>query len=251
MPLKAKDIFKEINIPKGRIIVVHARLSNLKELMKVDYTEAARAIIDSIYELYQPKTILVPTFTYSFTKSGIYHRLFSKSEVGRFSEEVRNIYSQYRTPDPIFSFVDTNNIIHKNNIDYRTAFDKGSLFEFLDKEDCIVLNADLDTITQTQIHYVEKVNQVDYRYEKVFTGVVYHDQSRWEYINYKYYVRDLLLDPKMDYKKREQYLIESGDLQIFYNNDLKISWISAKTLKDAITKALKEDPHFLIIKQDG
>jgi len=79
MPLKAKDIFKEINIPKGRIIVVHARLSNLKELMKVDYTEAARAIIDSIYELYQPKTILVPTFTYSFTKSGIYHRLFSKS----------------------------------------------------------------------------------------------------------------------------------------------------------------------------
>ncbi len=242
--------FSSLQIPENRIIVIHARLKNIKNNLDLSYESSARLILEWFYNFYRPKTVLVPSFTYSFTRSGIFHRVFSRSEVGRFSEEIRKLYGQHRTLDPIFSFVDTNKYLDQYNLNYCTAFDEGGIFDFLDKEDCIIVNIDLDQITQTQIHYIEKINRVDYRYDKLFEGVVYSDQHHWKSIKYRYFVRDLKLNPRMDYKKRERYLIERGALNVFSRNGLVISWISARKLNEVISQALASDPYFLIINGD-
>lgn len=235
-----------LEMPPGRIIVPHVKLKQLKGLLNSEYRLAAESLLKSLYELYQPKTVLVPSFTYTFTKSGIFHQLFSRSEVGRFSEEVRNTYLQSRTPNPIFSFVDTGKYLQFDEIDHKTAFGKDSIFDFLDQEDCVILNIDLEKIVQTQIHYVEKKNLVHYRYDKRFEGVIYYNEKKWEKINYLYYVRDLSVDPRMNYEKREQYLIDYGVLNLKYSNGIKISWTTAKMLDRAITEAIAQDPDFLI-----
>ncbi|NLC72725.1 MAG: hypothetical protein GX684_03005 [Ruminococcaceae bacterium] len=173
------DLLKQLNIPKKRIIFLHVKLRNFKKRVNASYEILSKAIITVFEDLFNPKTILVPTFTYSFTKSGIYHRAFSKSEVGRFSEEK---FAPYRTRNPIFSVVDVHNYLSnfENEINFNTAFDENSLFHFLDEEDCIIVNFGLEKLISTQLHYVERQMNVSYRYDKIFEGVVYHDEFNCE-----------------------------------------------------------------------
>jgi aminoglycoside N3'-acetyltransferase len=244
--------FKDAILPKNKILFLHARIKPLKEQTGLGYKDLANLVIEILEKLYQPKTILIPSFTYSFTKSGIYHKDYSKSEVGRFSEEARSI-GFYRTPDPIFSVLDTNNYLAVlgAKIDYTTAFDKNSLFDHLHDEDCLIINLGLNELVSTQLHYIESKNQVSYRYNKYFGGVVYNSKAHWETINYKYYVRDLKKDPQWDRKIIKDYLIENHALQIFDKNNIELNWINAKTMSKLISIALKNDEHFMLKKNEG
>ena len=111
-------LLKNLNIPANCIIVLHIRLKDLEiklELNKKNrtilYQELSSSIISLIKNLFCPKTIIIPTFTYCFTKTGIYNRLETISEVGRFGEEIRLMYKENRTCDPIFSVIDIDNYL--------------------------------------------------------------------------------------------------------------------------------------------
>jgi len=241
------DLLKHANLPENKIIILHAKLKDFKEITGASYADLSKAILNTLDSLFSPVTILVPSFTYTFTKSGIYHKQFSKSEVGRFSEEVR-CFAPYRTPDPIFNLLDTKNYLPSKagDIDYRTAFDRNSLFEFLDREDSIIVNLGLDHLVSTQLHYIERCNRVSYRYDKFFTGVIYYDEVNWEHINYKYYVRNLEKDPKWNRNKIKEFLIQSGALHCVSKNNIELSWITAQSKNRLISKELRKDEMFLI-----
>jgi aminoglycoside N3'-acetyltransferase len=241
--------FKRANFPKNKIMFLHARLKPLKECTGLDYKELTKHIIEILEKLYKPKTILIPSFTYSFTKSGVYHKYFSKSEVGRFSEEARKIVP-YRTPDPIFNVLDTNDYLPTlgSKLDYSTAFGKNSLFDYLHDEDCLIVNLGIDKLISTQLHYIESQNQVSYRYDKLFYGVIYHTETRWENIDYQYYVRDLKKNPQWDREKIKDYLLENNALYRLENNNIELNWITAQTKSKFISQALKNDESFLLKK---
>ena len=130
----------QINIPKGKVLTLHISLSPLKDLKGLDYSKLTNLILQ-LLEKYKPKSILVPAFTYSFTKSGLFHKIYSRSETGRFSEEVRNNFSKYRTPDPIFSMLDVKNWLGKQkDINCSVAFERGCIWERLLNEDSLIIN---------------------------------------------------------------------------------------------------------------
>ncbi len=241
------SLFKHLTIPQKRIIFLHVKLRNLKDKLNAPYELLSRSILTVIEELFKPKTVLVPTFTYSFKKSGIYHRLFSKSEVGRFSEEVRQFVS-FRTPDPIFSVLDVNNYLPalEKDINYCAAFEENGLFHFLHEEDCIIVNIGMEQLISTQLHYIERQNNVSYRYNQTFDGVVYHDEINWEKVKYLYYFRDSKVLPVWNRKIVKNYLIESNVLHTLKEENIEVSWISAKSKSEAITNALLKDEFFLI-----
>lgn len=240
------SLLSDLNIPKDHIIFLHVKLRDIKSNIDDDYSNIASFLLKNIEYLYQPKTVLIPSFTYSFTKSGIYHVLFSKSETGRFSEEVRLNIVKYRTPDPIFSVLDTANYLSRININYKTAFNEGGLFDFLNNEDAIIVNIGLDGFWATQTHYIENKNKVDYRYHKIFRGVIYYNYNQWANVKYNYFVRDLSINPSYNLLKREKYLQQTGSLKIYCKDKIKISWISAQSLMKHITNKLKEDIRYLI-----
>ncbi|MDH3998895.1 MAG: hypothetical protein OET90_08645, partial [Desulfuromonadales bacterium] len=96
-------LFQQAELPAGRILFVHARLKNLKRSTGHDYGRLTALVLEQLQKT-QPKAILVPAYTiYSFMMTGVFHRQFSKSEVGRFSEEVRHSSKPHRTPDPMYS----------------------------------------------------------------------------------------------------------------------------------------------------
>ncbi|WP_312813211.1 AAC(3) family N-acetyltransferase [Sedimentibacter sp.] len=244
---KINELISNLKIPQNKIIYIHAKIKKLKNELGIEYDEIVKSFISAIMHNYKPKTILVPTFTSSFTKSGIYHRMFSKSEVGRFSEETR-LLSSNRTIDPVFSVVDLNNILplYEDKINYYDAFSSKSLFNLLEKEDAIVMNFDLDEIVMSQLHYIEYMNKVQYRYNKSFKGIIYSDQKDYFEINYNYYVRDLNVNTNWNRKKIEEYLVLQKAIIKYEKEGHKILCGSVKDITEVMNSALSKDKYFLI-----
>lgn len=240
-------------IPKNRVIFLHVALKDLQQLTQKSYHDLSREILASLYKLYTPKTILVPTYTFrSFILSGVFHRTFSRSEVGRFSEEVRLHHAQYRTPDAMWSVADTGDYLTYLGLDYsRNDFLEGSLFYHLNTEDYIIMNIGLTGAFATQIHCVERACDVDYRQMQIFGGVFYDDESHWKSIKYETYMRrfneEVEYYPPYDNVKREKYLLMKEVLRYKpLSETLKISWINAQTLTETLTTAVELDEHFLV-----
>jgi hypothetical protein len=240
-------------IPNNRILFLHVALKELKLITQKSYSELTREILSSLSQLYHPKTILVPSYTFrSFILSGVFHRHFSHSEVGRFSEEVRLHHAKYRTPDAMWSVVDTGDYLRHLDLDYsRNDFLAGSLFDVLNQEDYIIVNVGLTGSFATQIHCVERACEVDYRLMQTFEGVYYDDPVHWKPIAYETYMRrfnsEVEYYPSYNNIKRENYLLMQEVLQYkTLSETLKISWISSQTLTETLTTAVELDKSFLV-----
>jgi len=251
---KLKNKFDSLNLPPNKPLLVHVRIKSLREdpdITTRSYSALSKLLIDVLHELFHPETIIVPTFTYSFTKSGVYHRKYSHSEVGRFSEEVRENFANYRSPDPIFSVVETSNLLsnHESEIDYTVAFGKSSLNEFLIKNDCYIINIGINDLTLSILHHIEKLADVHYRYMKLFYGICYNDEDTYESISYRYFVRDLDLNPKWDRQKLEHDLLQDCSMQLYNAGQLKYSALSSQELIDYVLPKLQSDQNYLLMKK--
>jgi aminoglycoside N3'-acetyltransferase len=241
-------LISSLGIPDNRILYLHVRSKGVQSIVGGQHAYIAKSIIDSIQRIYRPKTILVPSYTYTFAQLGLFHRLFSKSEVGRFSEEVRSLFPERRTPDPIFSVIDTTGFLEnaRDEIDYRRAFGPNSLFDYLTRENAIIINIGLEELISAHLHHVEKINDVKYRYDKIFPGFAYYDESTWEKLQYNYFVRDLQIDTNWNRKKIEDKLIQTGVLHSTTDNGVRMSWMSTQECEQAISTLLSQDEMFLI-----
>ena len=88
-----KSIGKKI--PSESKIVLYVKLKGLIHDVD-DYNIQADNLLNMIREFLRPSEIYVPTFTYGFTKNFLFDVLDTPSEVGRFSEEIRTIFSAKR-----------------------------------------------------------------------------------------------------------------------------------------------------------
>ena len=248
-PAKSGFVFnrlKKLDIPKNSILYLHVGLQNIHDITGLDYKDLSKSLLDSIWYLFQPQTILVPTFTYSFTKSGIFHRNFSKSEVGRFSAEVLKHFSKYRTPDPIFSVVDVTDYLSKlDHVDYTNDYGDNSLFKYLSDQNYISISFDREKFGITQFHYIEKLFNVNYRYDKIFKGIIYHDETNWEHVKYSYFVHGGKAYSRWNRPKIEKFLTDVGVVHKS-QDDIGISWISAQDAIDSLRPKLLKDINYLI-----
>lgn len=242
------NLFKGVDLPENRIIVIHARIKPImQELEKdnVSYEEISREIINQIEEKFDPVTILIPTYSFSFTKSGVFDIKNSPAETGRFSEEVRKL-GYYRTPNPIFSFSDTREYFRKLDVNHLLAFGEESLFNHLNQKDAIILNVGLDDLVATQRHYAEYYFKVEYRFDKYFPGKIIHENGNEEDINFKYYVRDLDRQTNGNLAKITEHMIEEGVLFARDHNKVKVMWITCQPYLEFFRPKMEEDLEYMI-----
>lgn len=242
-----QEAIAALQIPENCILVLHVRLKKIHELTGLSYDKCAELLINE-FQRYKPKTILVPTFTYSFTKSGLFHRLFSKSETGRFSEEVRQYFPRHRTRDPLFSVADTSGYLQEktDSIDFTTAFGRGCLWEYLHEQDAVIVNVGIESMVSTQVHYIEKVYQVPYRKDIHVSGVVYTDNVSFQTVDYTFFARDLKENRLLNWPKIESCLIETKVLLQREILGLKISWVSCGAMMSSLSGCIAGDPYFLV-----
>jgi len=248
------NFLSPLAIPTGQILMLHVRLKGLRESERLspilggcDYPTLAQLILEGIMRQFKPVAILVPAFTYGFTKTGVFDRTKTAGEVGRFGEEVRSTASpEVRSLDPIFSVLDLHGVLTRPEGGYVTAFGPGSMFDQLRQKTFVSVNINVPDLFGTYLHYLEHRLGVPYRYSKVFRGLVCPDGNSWEPIEYEYYVRNLDVDTRWRREKIAAELIQRGVLHQAEVDSVPLRWIQSTDLDMAMGELLSRNPYYLV-----
>jgi len=98
----------------------------------------------------------------------------------------------------------------------------------------------------TFVHYVETAHGVDYRYRKVFSGVVISPSGLSSECSVGYNVRDLSRRSGADLRRLQKRLADEGKLRTADVGRSRILAVTARDLFDTAWKMLEEDPVSLI-----
>lgn len=247
-----EDFFQNWDLPKNKILIVHSSLKPIYDLYdgKHTYAEITDKILHLFYKYFNPKTILIPAYTYSYTKSGVFHNNFTKSESGRFSEECRVNYNFFRTPNPVFSYLDTESYLKNiSEIDHLDAFSERSVFGYLHHKDAVLVNMALEIFLATPIHYIEQMVGVEYRYFKNFPGIMYTDDKSYHKINFEYQVRVRGIDTSWDRDKMLSDGVKNNIIHISKLKDISFRWLWNDKYFDFLYNKLKEDEQYLFLNR--
>jgi aminoglycoside 3-N-acetyltransferase len=164
-----EKILKNLEIKPNDTILIHSDLSKIN--IGFSWKEKCLKFYKYLEKYFMPNgTILVPTFTYSFCKTGKFNKIKSPSELGIFTEYFRKQKNHLRSDHPIFSFSIKgkfkNIISNKNSL---SGTGKGSVFEKLFYLDAKILFFGISLIKScTFLHFIEQSVGVPYRYSKYF-----------------------------------------------------------------------------------
>lgn len=242
-----------LDLPEHAYLVLHVNLKSLIESLtdthgnNASYRETTHTLLDALRTVSKPRGILVPSFTYSFTKTGRYNHALSPSEVGRFSEEVRLISgAEHRLVEPVFSFIDLDRTIDPDSYRYDSAFGEDSLFGTLSRLGVVSVNIGVHNLFGTYLHYIEAQHNVPYRYEKRFSGEISLDGEHWEHVDYVYHVRHLDKDTQWRRMRIAKDLIQRDALTERHFNGVTLRWCHSDQLDTVLGEYLRDDPCYLV-----
>jgi aminoglycoside 3-N-acetyltransferase len=117
-------------------------------------------------------TLVVPTFTYSFSGGDIFDVDHTPSKMGAFAEWVRKEPRAHRSADPFYSVAAIGaRAVEMTRDAPENSFAPGAFFDRLTKAGGKVLNMNFDA-GSTLVHYVERELRVPYRFDKSFRGTI-------------------------------------------------------------------------------
>ncbi len=202
--------------------------------------------LKKLKELTKDSKLFFPSFNYSFLKNKIYNVNDDKSEVGLLSEFFRLKSSSWRSKVPVYSFTGEIKIdICENSI--IDPFDEKSFFNFLNSNNSCMIHYGSNFGTTTLIHYVERIsNFLNYRYDKIFKGIVIKEDGLINKVSLKYHVRPLKHNFDYDWKKLEKDLIDENILKIFKQGKTRIIYFSIKDLVNYWIYKLNDDNFYFL-----
>jgi aminoglycoside 3-N-acetyltransferase len=205
----------------------------------------ASAVVDGVLSVAK-STVLVPAFTYSFARDETFDPMMVPRGMGLLGQYA---YDQRftRTLDPMFSFLieghDTSQFAE--NLPAR-SFGSDSVFDRLERADGYVLTVCMDAGT-TYLHQVEFEQNVAYRFEKVFTGLmrIGKEESHHAWTSY---VRDSnYVGSRHSFGRLTRDLSTRHLSKRWQFPGGHLDLISVLKLKDFTVEQLKKDPEYLIL----
>jgi aminoglycoside 3-N-acetyltransferase len=251
-PSAVTDALNSIGIKPGGVVLVHAdaivaaqfpavpALSNEQRLdLLIEAIEAA---------VRRDGTLVMPAFSYSFTKGEAFDIRHTPSAVGMLAERFRTRPGVLRTPDPIFSFACSGPRARELcALPVNECFGAESVFAALHRLNAHVVNLGCSlTRGGTFVHYVETAHGVDYRYKKVFSGTVISPSGQSSECSVVYNVRDLTRKSDADLCRLQKRLADEGKLRTAEVGRSRIIAVTASDVFDTAWKMLDEDPVSLI-----
>lgn len=168
-----KEAFIAVGLKKGDLIFSHSNIGyfGIPEGKK-SVDNAFNTILNALFDVIgETGTLVVPTFTYSFSQAKIFDYDQTPSDCGIFTEKIRNLPESYRSEDPNVSVTAIGHLAKEitENIP-ENAYGKNSFFDRFYQRKGIICNLNFDA-GSTFIHYVERHLNVPYRFDKKFTGI--------------------------------------------------------------------------------
>lgn len=174
---KIEDIvttLMDVGVKSGDSVFVHSNLGFFGHLENCKTSDfLCESFISAFFDILgEEGTLIVPTYSYSFCHNEVYDPESTPTTCGLLSSYFLKNYNNNRSLDPNFSVCGKGRLIdYYINCNTHESFGKDCFWErFIEKEGKVVcLNFDSGS---TMVHYIEKINNVDYRYNKSFNGVI-------------------------------------------------------------------------------
>lgn len=168
-----KDAFLAIGLKRGDLVFSHSNIGyfGIPEGEK-SVDNAFNIILSALFDVIGTKgTLVVPTFTYSFSQGKIFDYDNTPSDCGIFTEKIRNLPQSYRSEDPNVSVSAIGHLAKEvtENIPENT-YEENNFFDRFYQKKGVICNLNFDA-GSTFIHYVERRLSVPYRFDKSFTGI--------------------------------------------------------------------------------
>jgi aminoglycoside 3-N-acetyltransferase len=245
---KINQVFEECQIERGDIVFLHSDAFFLSEFEGNSlYEKAENFFIQAEKYLGENGSLILPTFSYSFTKGEFFDVMNTQSDVGILSECFRIRNNVNRSRDPIFS-VAASGILYKDieKIKSNDCFGKGSIFDILYTENAkiVCIGCSFDRITF--VHYVEQSIGVSYRYFKLFSGYII-DNFNNRYFSYvNYYVRKIEINLKTNLKVLHKELDSCGLIKRSSIGRASVTVVKSKDFYRIAEKLILSNPLALV-----
>jgi aminoglycoside 3-N-acetyltransferase len=253
-PSAVTDALLSIGVKQGSIVMVHpdaivAAQFPAMPSARPDNEQRLDLLIEAIEAAIGGRgTLLIPAFSYSFTKGEPFDICNSPSAVGMVSERFRTRPGVRRTLDPIFSFAVRGRLAQELcTIPAKVCFGTESVFAALHRWNAQIVDLGCSMSRGgTFVHYVETTHGVDYRYKKVFTGTVISPDGQSSEGSVVYHVRDLTRRSGADLRRLQKRLADDRKSRTVEIGRSRIMAVTAIELFDTAWEMLDEDPVSLI-----
>jgi len=193
--------------------------------------------------------VAIPTYSYSFVKNEIYNQNETASSLDKASEYLRVQNKSKRTSDAMFSYLLFGKSFsnrHFTSKNYASFGEKSLIEDIYQKNGYLgAIGGVIEHLTE--IHFLERKLNVDYRFDKQFSGVIIDQNSKEEEQTITYYCRDLESDYTPSFLQLKQDLKESNLIETWYIKEynLKIEVIKFHDVFNFIKKKIKLNPQYL------
>jgi len=244
------DGFRDLGLSEGDTVLIHSSLISFNWREYGGIEELATVIFDSLYEvLGEEGTIIVPTFSFSFTDdspNGYWNFVESESEMGVFTEYVRSHPESTRTVHPFYSFAIFGDLSDElGRIHARDSFSTDYLFGNIHQMNAQILILGLDyNSAMTFFHYVEQQEGVDYRHKKDFHGIM-NIHGKEYYDTYSMLVRDLDRGIETYVNPMGERLEDEGVFETKSIGGAEVKLGRAKNIYEATAQNMKENEKLL------
>jgi len=248
-PSAVTDALLSVGVRRGSLVLVHPDAIVAAQFPALPNEQRLDLLIEAIEAaIGHGGTLVIPTFSYSFTKGEPFDISNTPSTVGMVSERFRKLPGVHRTSDPIFSFACRGPLAREFcALPIRECFGAESVFAALHRLDAHIVDLGCSMSRGgTFVHYVETAHGVDYRYKKAFSGTVISPDGQTAECSVIYNVRDLTRRSDADLRRLQKRLLDIGMLRTAEVGRSRVMAVSARDLFDTAWKMLDEDPASLI-----
>jgi len=244
-----RNFLDHIEVPKNKILFLHVGLRNLRAISNKTYEELTNDIIDYYVNKYYPFAIVVPTFTWSFRKTGLYSIEYSKSETGMFSELFRS-KAIYRTSNAIQSFsIITNNEQAFRELNHADTFSTDGIYEFFRQNDTYIIDIATDTFRASPLHHIERVCDLCYLScnAKKYTGYFIDENNNITKIEQMHGGTNIYKGSYVFNKEKIEKYIEKKKILVKHSHGaITLSVVSNQDLHRILEEKLIRNPFFAI-----
>lgn len=209
-----------------------------------------KKILEEIFNIFQGfniKNICFPTFTFSFCNGESYNIQNSKSKMGALNEYVRLLPNSVRSIDPLMS-----NVLIGEDLDLvtnlsKSSIGKGSTFDKLHNNSKVKFLFFGTKVGDcfTYMHYIEKMVNVNYRYDRFFKGQIFDGYNTYT-DTYELYVRYKDIYPGKASHLYEQMMLEKEISKRLDLGDSTITIVEESDAYELYYDLITKDPNYFL-----
>lgn len=238
-----KEAIRKVLLPSHNLAIVHSSIGMFGVMDNL-----VDNCIDAWLEMADESgyTIAMPTFTWSYCKSRIYHYQNTPAETGILPENFRKRKGVIRSEHPIFSLTAYGSLAEKFMLHKgETCWGIDTPFDYLNKNDGLLIMFGVGWEYLTFYHYIEEIKRVPYQYFKTFRGKADYGRGLID-VAPRYYVRSLRLPTEYDFSLIHNTLEKEGKITIEGLGYGFVKALRAKDIYDLGCKLVDEDPYIFL-----